>query len=93
MPATSPREPDFTQLLKVLRGEAPDRPTLFEFYLNGPLYERLAGRPEPDAPAAATRREPIEAMAADDRADVLARLPRARAVVRRRLSERAGTTT
>lgn len=72
MPATSPREPDFTQLLKVLRGEAPDRPTLFEFYLNGPLYERLAGRPEPDAPAAATRREPIEAMAADDRADVLA---------------------
>ncbi|MFW5717915.1 MAG: hypothetical protein ACOC0E_10775, partial [Spirochaetota bacterium] len=72
MAATSLREPDFRQLLKVLRGDAPDRPTLFEFYLNGPLYERLAGRPQPDAPAAATRRESVEAMAADDRADVLA---------------------
>src|SRR6056297_2391751 len=47
---TSPtfaREPDFTQFLKVLRRQPPERPTLFEFYLNAPLYERLAGRPAP----------------------------------------------
>ena len=35
--------PDFNNLLKVLRREAPERPTLFEFFLNGPLYRRLAG--------------------------------------------------
>ncbi|MBT3193166.1 MAG: hypothetical protein HN341_11485 [Verrucomicrobia bacterium] len=35
-------EPDFEQLLKVLRREAPDRPTLFEFFHNGPLYNVLA---------------------------------------------------
>ncbi|MDT8392025.1 MAG: uroporphyrinogen decarboxylase family protein [Lentisphaeria bacterium] len=39
LPAPSP---DFKHLLKVLRGETPDRPTLFEFFLNGPLYRRLA---------------------------------------------------
>ncbi len=37
------REPNFANLQKVLRRERPDRPTLFEFFLNGPLYERLAG--------------------------------------------------
>ena len=37
------REPDFTNLLKVLQGGVPDRPTLFEFFLNQPLYEKLAG--------------------------------------------------
>lgn len=36
--------PDFGNLLKVLDRGEPDRPTLFEFFLNGPLYERLAGR-------------------------------------------------
>ncbi len=35
--------PVFENLLKVLQHEAPDRPTLFEFFLNGPLYARLAG--------------------------------------------------
>jgi hypothetical protein len=30
-------DPDFEQLLKVLRREVPDRPTLFEFFLNGSL--------------------------------------------------------
>ena len=35
--------PDFENLLKVLRREIPDRPTLFEFFLNRPLYEKLAG--------------------------------------------------
>jgi len=37
------REPCFDNLLKVLNREKPDRPTLFEFYLNVPLYEKLAG--------------------------------------------------
>ena len=35
------RNPDYTQLLKVLNNEVPDRPTLFEFFLNDPLYEIL----------------------------------------------------
>jgi len=42
-------QPDFTQILKVLRHEKPDRPTLFEFYLNGRLNTRLAG-PYPQNP-------------------------------------------
>ena len=37
------RKPDFNQIMKVLRLEAPDRPTLFEFFLNGALYGHLAG--------------------------------------------------
>lgn len=36
-------EPDFNQLLKVLNGERPDRVTLFEFFLNGQVYKKLAG--------------------------------------------------
>lgn len=36
-------EPDFNNLLKVLRLETPDRPTLFEFFLNPRLYRILAG--------------------------------------------------
>ena len=35
--------PDFDNLLAVLQRRAPKRPTLFEFFLNGRLYERLAG--------------------------------------------------
>jgi len=57
---TSPtfaREPDFTQFLKVLRRQPPERPTLFEFYLNAPLYERLAGRPAPVRGSAGERDE------------------------------------
>jgi uroporphyrinogen decarboxylase len=38
------RKPDFENLLKVLRRQKPDRPTLFEFFLNGPYYEKLTGR-------------------------------------------------
>lgn len=34
-------EPDFDQLLKVLMRQVPDRPTLFEFFLNQPLHARL----------------------------------------------------
>lgn len=41
------REPNFDNLLKVLRCEVPARPTLFEFFLNEALYERLIGSPTP----------------------------------------------
>lgn len=34
-------QPDFRNLLAVLRREKPSRPTLFEFYLNERLYEKL----------------------------------------------------
>ena len=37
-------KPDFGNLLKVLRRERPDRPVLFEFFLNGPFYEKLTGQ-------------------------------------------------
>ena len=36
-------DPDFSNLLAVLRREKPSRPTLFEFFLNDPLYRRIAG--------------------------------------------------
>lgn len=39
------RLPDFSNgLLKVLKREVPERPTLFEFYMNQQIYERLAGQ-------------------------------------------------
>ena len=37
------RTPDFEQMLLVLHNEKPSRPTLFEFYMNENLYNRLAG--------------------------------------------------
>ena len=37
-------EPDFDNLLAVLKREKPKRSTLFEFFLNPPLYEKLAGK-------------------------------------------------
>lgn len=39
------REPDFSQLLAVLRREKPDRPVLFELFMNWDVYQRFAGRP------------------------------------------------
>lgn len=46
------REPDFNNILKVLRREVPDRPTLFEFFMNGNVYQEAAGDPPPpEAPA------------------------------------------
>lgn len=36
-------KPDFNNLLKILERGRPDRPTLFEFFLNDGLYRRLAG--------------------------------------------------
>lgn len=38
------RKPDFKNLLKVLNRTKPDRPTLFEFFLNKALYEKIAGK-------------------------------------------------
>lgn len=35
------RKPDYRNLEKVLEGGMPDRPTLFEFFMNDPLYEFL----------------------------------------------------
>ncbi len=37
-------QPDFEQLLKVLRREKTSRPVLFELYMNMPLYERVNER-------------------------------------------------
>ncbi len=36
-------EPDFENVLKVLRREAPDRPSLGELFMNGPLYRKVIG--------------------------------------------------
>ena len=45
------RQPDFRNILKVLNREVPDRPTLFEFFMNMNLYREAAGDPPPeDAP-------------------------------------------
>ncbi len=38
------RKPDFNNLLKVLHREVPDRPVIFEFFLNFSLNERLTGQ-------------------------------------------------
>jgi len=37
------RPPDFNNLLRILNRQKPDRPTLFEFFLNSPLYKKLSG--------------------------------------------------
>lgn len=37
------REPDFNNMLKVLRREVPDRPVLFELFMNMKLYELANG--------------------------------------------------
>lgn len=44
------RAPKFANLLAVLRRELPDRPTLFEFFLNERLYKKLAGAAYTDSP-------------------------------------------
>lgn len=38
------KKPDFNNLLKVINREQPDRPTLFEYFLNDRLYIDLANR-------------------------------------------------
>jgi len=42
--------PDFENLLAVLSCTRPRRPTLFEFFLNAPLYARVVPDPPPCAP-------------------------------------------
>ncbi|HPN84920.1 MAG TPA: uroporphyrinogen decarboxylase family protein [Victivallales bacterium] len=37
------REPNFDNMLRVLERKKPSRPTLFEFFLNTPLNERITG--------------------------------------------------
>lgn len=49
-PISVKAEPDFRNLLAVLRRQVPDRPTLFEFFLNDPLYDRLAAPTLGDTP-------------------------------------------
>jgi uroporphyrinogen decarboxylase len=46
-PKLHDRKPNIENMYKVLRCEAPERPTLFELFMNLPLYERLAGRELP----------------------------------------------
>ncbi|MBE0601968.1 MAG: hypothetical protein IH607_09285 [Firmicutes bacterium] len=38
------RIPEFDNVLRAFRRETPDRPTLFELYMNMPLYEAVNGR-------------------------------------------------
>jgi uroporphyrinogen decarboxylase len=42
------RKPDFGQLERVLRREIPDRPVLFEFFFDDPIYELYAGEKFPE---------------------------------------------
>jgi uroporphyrinogen decarboxylase len=41
------REPDFENLLKVMRREKPDRPTLYEFIINGKIMQEAVGLDSP----------------------------------------------
>jgi len=41
------RKPDIENLYKVLRGQVPNRPTLFEYFMNDKIDAVLAGRPAP----------------------------------------------
>ena len=59
------REPNFENMLKVLRREVPDRPVLYEFAMNGDIYERLTGRSLPkNADIYETQKWIIDAFAA-----------------------------
>lgn len=44
------RTPCFDHMLAVLRREVPQRPVLFELFMNGPLYEHVTGRTSPQDP-------------------------------------------
>lgn len=43
------RKPDFDNIRRVLDRAVPQRPTLFEFFLNNELYAKLANEPMPEA--------------------------------------------
>lgn len=38
------REPDFPNLLRILRREATQKPALFELFMNWPVYRLFSGR-------------------------------------------------
>jgi len=44
---TAKRQPDFNNFLKVLNKQMPERPTLFEFFLNDEINQELTGVPYP----------------------------------------------
>lgn len=59
------REPNFENMLKVLRREVPERPVLYEFTMNMPFYERLTGEALPaGADAMQVQKKMIEGYAA-----------------------------
>ena len=68
------REPDFSQLLKVMRREQPDRPVVFELFLSDAMYQKLAGRAFPSDDPTERARVIVEGSAAGgyDYASVLA---------------------
>ena len=43
------RNPDFSQMLKVMNRQEPDRPVLYELFMNMPLYELINGEKLPKA--------------------------------------------
>ena len=45
LPATRKYKPDFNQLVRVFRREIPDRPVLFEYFMNGDIFSMVTGRP------------------------------------------------
>lgn len=50
------REPNFENLLKITRREAPERPTLFELFMNMDLYQKVnGGKPAGDDPLSVAR--------------------------------------
>jgi uroporphyrinogen decarboxylase len=53
----NPSKPNFDNLLAVFRREVPERPTMFEFFLNDRLHNKLApqSQKESDSPYAAQR--------------------------------------
>jgi len=51
------KKPNFNNLLKVLELKAPDSPTLFEFFLNEPLYFHLVGEKRPAGDGGYDRRK------------------------------------
>ena len=58
----SSRKPDFSQMLKVLNCEVPDRDVLFELFLNDDIYERVTGKYE-NADSVDRKRAVIESFA------------------------------
>jgi len=45
LPAARKYKPDFSQLVRVFHREVPDRPVLFEYFMNGDIFSIVTGRP------------------------------------------------